>query len=459
MGVPHAALQGTGTTAQLPAQFPEPLPRGVHAPVHLPARPDVSRAAGPARPRDRRADAAHEHAARPADHRRVSHDRAHQSAGTAAGSAGARRCGRAAGKARAGRRREDRPRHGARHARPDPAGARRRHPHRDRSRDAARLRPSRDGDHPRRRLHDRGDGCRRAAARRAPGGARQHRVRAILHVDMDAFYASVEALDNPELRGKPLIVGGLGGRGVVAAASYEVRKYGVQSAMPMREALRRCPHAICVPPRFSRYQAISRLVFGVFHEFTPLVQGLSLDEAFLDVTHSQAALGSGESIAIAIKQRILARTGLTASVGVAPNKLVAKIASDLRKPDGLVVVSEADVTSLLDPLPVRRLFGIGNKTTPHLERIGIMTLRDLRLSPDAALRPIFGRYVAQTKARAAGIDDRPVIADWDEKRISAEETFDVDLREDAQMHAHLAQLTDRMAARLRSQGWLAETVV
>ena len=168
--------------------------------------------------------------------------------------------------------------------------------------------------------------------------------RTILHVDMDAFYASVEAFDNPELRGKPLIVGGLGGRGVVAAASYEVRKFGVHSAMPMREALRRCPHAICVPPRFSRYQAVSNVVFGVFREFTPLVQGLSLDEAFLDVTHSQAALGSGETIARAIKQRILARTGLTASVGVAPNKLVAKIASDLRKPDGLVLVTEADVT-------------------------------------------------------------------------------------------------------------------
>src|SRR5262245_59238653 len=135
---------------------------------------------------------------------------------------------------------------------------------------------------------------------------------------MDAFYASVEALDNPELRGKPLIVGGLGGRGVVAAASYEVRKYGVHSAMPMREALRRCTHAVCVRPRFERYSAASKIVFGVFHEFTPVVQGLSLDEAFLDVTHSQAALGPAEAIAASIKQRILQRTGLTASVGVAP---------------------------------------------------------------------------------------------------------------------------------------------
>jgi len=283
--------------------------------------------------------------------------------------------------------------------------------------------------------------------------------RAILHVDMDAFYASVEARDNPELRGKPLIVGGLGGRGVVAAASYEVRKFGVHSAMPMREALQRCPHAICVQPRFSRYKAVSKIVFDVFHEFTPLVEGLSLDEAFLDVTHSQAALGPAEVIGAEIKQRILARTGLTASVGVAPNKLIAKIASDLRKPDGLVIVHSDEATALLDPLSVRRLFGIGAKTAPQLERIGVFTLRDLRLAPDGALRPLFGAYVAQIKMRAAGVDDRPVIPDWDEKQISAEETFDVDIVDHAHLQAELAHLADRMASRLRAQGWLAERVV
>jgi DNA polymerase-4 len=276
--------------------------------------------------------------------------------------------------------------------------------------------------------------------------------RAILHVDMDAFYASVEQRDDPALRGKPVIVGGGGNRGVVAAASYEVRVFGVHSAMPTREALRRCPHAMVVPPRISHYGAVSRQIFAVFHEFTPLVQGLSLDEAFLDVTASQGALGSAEAIAREIKRRIRERTQLTASVGVAPNKLVAKIASDLRKPDGLVVVQAAGVRELLDPLPIRRLFGLGPKTAPRVEALGIHTLGDLRQASPARLRPLFGRYTERVQQRAAGIDDRPVIPDEDEKQISAEETFDTDVADRAWLRAEIARLADRACSRLRARG-------
>jgi len=272
---------------------------------------------------------------------------------------------------------------------------------------------------------------------------------------MDAFYASVEQRDDPALRGKPLIVGGTSARGVVAAASYEVRSFGVHSAMPMREALRRCPAAICLPPRMAHYQDVSHQIFQIFHEFTPLVQGLSLDEAFLDVTASLSALGPARRIASEIKARIRERTRLTASVGVAPNKLVAKIASDLRKPDGLVIVEADRVHEVLDPLPIRRLFGIGSKTAPRVEALGIRTLGELRLASVDRLRPIFGRYAERIRDRAAGIDDRPVVPDWEEKSIGAEETFAVDIADPARLQAELARLADRSSARLRSKGLLA----
>jgi DNA polymerase-4 len=280
----------------------------------------------------------------------------------------------------------------------------------------------------------------------------------ILHVDMDAFYASVEQRDNPALRGKPVIVGGSENRGVVAAASYEVRRFGVHSAMPTREALRRCPHAVCVYPRMSHYQAISRQVFAVFHEFTPLVQGLSLDEAFLDVTMSIAALGPAPQLAVAIKHRIRERTELTASVGVAPNKLVAKIASELRKPDGLVVVAPHEINATLDPLPIRKLFGLGAKTAPKVEALGIRTLGELRQAAIGPLRPIFGRHVELLQQRAAGIDNRPVIADWDEKQISAEETFGSDIADRGQLHSELTRLADRACSRLRAKELVASCV-
>jgi DNA polymerase-4 len=279
-----------------------------------------------------------------------------------------------------------------------------------------------------------------------------HAPRAILHVDMDAFYASVEQRDRPELRGRPVIVGGGDNRGVVAAASYEVRQFGVHSAMPTREALRRCPDAIVVPPRIAHYAAVSKQIFAVFHEFTPLVQGLSLDEAFLDVTASLTAFGTAEHIAREIKRRIRERTELTASVGVAPNKLVAKIASDLRKPDGLVVVRPEDVRALLDPLPIRKLFGLGPKTAPEVEALGIQTLGQLRQAAPARLRPVFGRYTERVQQRAAGIDDRSVVPDEDEKQISAEETFDRDIADRARLHVELTRLADKACSRLRASG-------
>jgi len=275
---------------------------------------------------------------------------------------------------------------------------------------------------------------------------------------MDAFYASVEQRDHPELRGRPVIVGGTGGRGVVAAASYEVRKFGVYSAMPTREALRRCPDAICVAPRIARYAAVSKEIFAVFHEFTPLVQGLSLDEAFLDVTAGLGALGSAEHIAREIKQRIRDRTGLTASVGVAPNKLVAKIASDLRKPDGLVIVPPLEVTELLDPLPIRKLFGLGARTAPKVEALGIHTLGELRRASAPRLRPVFGRYTERVQQRAAGIDDRPVVPDLGDQQISAEETFETDIAEHAKLQGEITRLADQACTRLRAKNLVAGCV-
>jgi DNA polymerase IV len=282
--------------------------------------------------------------------------------------------------------------------------------------------------------------------------------RTILHVDMDAFYAAVEQRDRPELAGHPVVVGGAGGRGVVAAASYEVRRFGVHSAMPMREALRRCPHAVVVAPRFKRYREISAQVFEVFREFTDQVEGLSLDEAFLDVTGSTGLFGGGEDMAREIKKRIRGRTGLTASVGVSHNKLLAKLGSEMNKPDGLTVIRPEDVHAMLDPLPVGRLFGVGAKTGARLEKEGIFTLGQLRRAPESVLWPLFRRETRKFQDRAAGIDERPVISDAPEKQISSEETFDVDIRDHKEMQERLAQLADRTTARLRARQFKAGMV-
>ena len=283
-------------------------------------------------------------------------------------------------------------------------------------------------------------------------------ARAILHVDMDAFYASVEERDHPELKGKPLIVGGTSGRGVVAAANYVVRRFGVRSAMPMGEALRRCPEAICVSPRMARYKEVSEQVFEIFHEFTPLVEGLSLDEAFLDVTASQQLLGSAESIGGEIRRRIVGRTGLTASVGVAPNKLLAKIASDLNKPDGMCRIDADNVHDILDALPIEKLFGIGPKSVPAAHAAGIRSFGDLRKAGDEVLWRAFGNHGRSMRERAAGLDDRPVEPNREEKTISAEETYATDVRGTPQLIAQLVHLADRATSRLRAHQLAAGTV-
>jgi DNA polymerase-4 len=277
------------------------------------------------------------------------------------------------------------------------------------------------------------------------------RSRAILHVDMDAFYASVEQRDRPELRGQSVIVGGNRMRGVVLTASYEARKFGVRSAMPISEARRLCPNGVYVAPRMAAYKEASAQVFAILRRFTPLVQGLSLDEAFLDVTASQSIFGPAITIAREIKQAIRARTLLTASVGVAPNKLIAKIASDLRKPDGLMVVTSDTVQATLDPLPIEKLFGVGPKTQARLRSQGLHTFRDLRLASDAQLAPVFGRDAFIIRQRAAGIDSRPVLAEWDEKQISTETTFDIDIDNVNLLRAELARLADQTSSRLRGK--------
>ncbi|NCF50103.1 DNA polymerase IV [Gammaproteobacteria bacterium] len=282
-------------------------------------------------------------------------------------------------------------------------------------------------------------------------------ARTILHVDMDAFYASIEQRDNPQLRGQPVVVGG-NKRGVVAAASYEVRKFGVRSAMPMTEAERRCPTLVRVAPRMAHYRAVSEEIFGIFREFTPTVEGLSLDEAFLDVTASRVLHGDGPTVASQIKERIQKQTGLTASVGVAENKLVAKIASDLDKPDGLVIVTPSGCRAILDPLPVEVIPGIGPQTLRRLHALNITTVADLRRAPDRVLAPIFGRFARRARERAAGIDSRPVTPSRIEKSISSEETYDIDLADRADMERELLRLAEVTARRLRKASLQAGTV-
>jgi DNA polymerase-4 len=274
---------------------------------------------------------------------------------------------------------------------------------------------------------------------------------------MDAFFASVEQRDEPSLKGKPVIVGGAARRGVVSAASYEARVFGVRSAMPMVEAMRRCPRAIVVPPSREKYEKASEEVFAVFAKYTPLVEGLSIDEAFLDVTESRALFGDGETIARAIKKDVKEATGLTASAGVAACKFAAKIASDLEKPDGLTVVGE-DVAAFLAPLPVERMWGIGPKTAPTLRRLGYKTLGDLAAADPAALARVLGSWGGEIVLLARGEDDRVVVPDRDAKSIGAECTFDRDLTTKEAIGRSLLAHASRVAERLTAEGLAAGAV-
>ena len=281
----------------------------------------------------------------------------------------------------------------------------------------------------------------------------------ILHVDMDAFYASIEEREHPELVGKPVIVGGTPQeRGVVAAANYAARTFGVHSAMPARTAVKLCPNAVFLPTRIDYYAKVSEQIRDIFEAFTPRVEPLSLDEAFLDVTESQKLFGTPESIGRQIQQTVHKELQLVASVGIAPNKFLAKIASDLEKPAGFVVVPDNAIQAFLDPLPVRRLWGVGPVTAAVLEQLGIQTIGQVRLLPANALHERFGQHGKHLWNLAQGIDDRPVVTDKAAKSISHETTFAVDVTDRDVLRAQALALTDQVAARLRIRGLSGKTV-
>ncbi len=282
--------------------------------------------------------------------------------------------------------------------------------------------------------------------------------RAIIHVDMDAFYASVEQRDRPELRGLPVIVAGLGPRGVVSTCSYEARRFGVRSAMPTAQARRLCPDGAYLWPDLTRYEEVSCQVFEIFHEVTPLVEGLSLDEAFLDVTASQRLLGSVETMGWRIKEVIRERTGLNASVGMGPNKLLAKLASEISKPDGFRRIASDRAAAELAPLPVGRLWTVGKVTEQALHRLGIRTMGELAACDTARLASALGRQAGALQALARGEDERSVEPEQAEQSIGAEHTFDVDLAELTMAEAWLLRHCERIAARARQRGLQGRTV-
>lgn len=283
-------------------------------------------------------------------------------------------------------------------------------------------------------------------------------LRKIVHVDMDAFYASVEQRDDPNLRGKPVVVAWRGNRSVVCAASYEARRFGVRSAMPAVRAERLCPDAIFVPPDFTRYKAVSRAVREIFSRHTDLIEPLSLDEAYLDVTENKTGLPTATRVAMEIRRQIREELNLTASAGVAPNKFLAKIASDWRKPDGLFVIQPGEVSAFLTPLPVGRIPGVGKVTETRLKEAGVMTVGDLRGLGLEALESKFGRYGRRLFELSNGVDHHPVVTNRPTKSISAEDTFERDLPL-SETEDLIRRLAEKVWMAARREARIARTVV
>lgn len=280
----------------------------------------------------------------------------------------------------------------------------------------------------------------------------------IIHVDMDAFFAAVEQRDNPELQGKPVIIGGLSGRGVVSTASYEARKYGVRSAMPMVEARRRCPQGIFLTGDYDKYIAVSREIMNILADFSPFIEPLSLDEAFLDMTGTEWLFPDLVETARQIKARIKAEVGIVASAGIAPNKFLAKLASDLDKPDGLLIIRPGEEQLAIAKLPVSRLWGVGKTTADSLQKLGINTIGQLAETDLKLLKKYCGNFAEDLQRLACGIDDRPVIAQHEPKSIGKETTFEHDLVSVAQVEEELLLLAEKVGWRLRRYCYSARTI-
>jgi len=286
--------------------------------------------------------------------------------------------------------------------------------------------------------------------------------RIIVHVDMDAFYASIEQLDNPAYRGKPVIVGadpkGGKGRGVVSAASYEARRYGIHSAMPISRAYRLCPHGVYIRPRFNRYAEVSEKIFMIFNRYSPVIEKVSIDEAFLDCTGTERLFGKPDELVTMLKKDIKIETGLTASVGVATSKSVAKIASEINKPDGVMIVPPGKEKEFLAPLPLGMLWGIGSKTMELFKEMGFKTIGDLASARKEDIEGVLGKNGAYLWELANGIDNFPVVADRVRKSIGAENTFPIDVSDDLEIEETLLFLSEKVTRRMRDEGVYGRTV-